>query len=78
MDKVELDEITKGIIGAAHQVSNMLGVGFIEKVYENAHEMRKDGLIVVQHIQFGTPKARIRRLHPSPTWKTQTWKYAKR
>jgi GxxExxY protein len=137
MDKLELDAITERIIGAAHKVSNTLGVGFVEKVYENAHahELRKDGLTVVQQhpikvvydgivvgdffvdmlvensvlvelksvsalnddhmmqtlnylratdlsacllINFGTPKAQIRRLHPSPTWKTQTWKYAKR
>src|SRR3990172_4004900 len=134
---MELDAITERIIGAAHKVSNTLGAGFVEKVYENAHayEMRKDGLVVVQQhpikviydgivvgdffvdmlveslvlvelksvsalnddhmmqtlnylrasdlpacllINFGTPKAQIRRLHPSPTWKTQTWKYAKR
>jgi hypothetical protein len=50
MDKVELDAITERIIGAAHKVSNTLGAGFVEKVYENAHahEMRKDGLLVVQ------------------------------
>ncbi len=137
MDKVELDAITERIIGAAHKVSNNLGIGFVEKVYENAHahEMRKDGLVVVQQhpikvvydgivvgdfyvdmlvenlvlvelksvtslnddhmmqtlnylrasdlpacllINFGTPKTQIRRLHPSPTWKTHTWKYAKR
>jgi GxxExxY protein len=137
MDKVELDAITERIIGAAHRVSNTLGAGFVEKVYENAYayEMRKDSLVVVQQhpikvvydgivvgdfyidmlvenlvlvelkavsalnddhmmqtlnylrasnlpacllINFGTPKAQIRRLHPSPTWKNQSWKYAKR
>ncbi len=43
MDKSELDAITERIIGAAHKVSNTLGLGFVEKVYENAHayEMRK-------------------------------------
>jgi GxxExxY protein len=136
MEKADLDEITERIIGAAHRVSNTLGTGFVEKVYENAHahEMRKGGLMVVQQhpikvvydgivvgdfyvdilvenlvlvelksvsslnddhmrqalnylrastlpacllINFGTPKAQIRRLHPSPTWKTSSWKYAK-
>jgi GxxExxY protein len=50
MDKADLDAITERIIGAAHRVSNVLAVGFVEKVYENAHahEMRKDGLVVVQ------------------------------
>lgn len=137
MDKANVDAITEKIIGAAHKVSNTLGIGFVEKVYENAfaHEMKKDGLKVIQQhpikviydgilvgdffvdllvedlvlvelksvsilndehmmqalnylraselpacllINFGTPKAQIRRLHPSPTWKAHSWKYLKR
>jgi len=31
-----LDQITQRIIGCVHQVSNVLGSGFLEKVYENA------------------------------------------
>jgi len=31
-----LDQITERIIGCVHQVSNVLGPGFLEKVYENA------------------------------------------
>ena len=31
-----LDRITEKIIGCVHQVSNILGPGFLEKVYENA------------------------------------------
>ena len=118
-------------------MSNALGVGFLEKVYENAHvhEMRKDGLSIIQQhpikvvydgivvgdffvdllvenlilvelkavstlnddhmmqalnylraselpacllINFGTPRAQIRRLHPSPKWKSsQPSKYVK-
>ena len=137
MNKAELDKITERIIGAAHKVSNALGVGFLEKVYENAHvhEMRKDGLSIIQQhpikvvydgivvgdffvdllvenlilvelkavstlnddhmmqalnylraselpacllINFGTPRAQIRRLHPSPKWKSsQPSKYVK-
>ena len=44
------DEITERIIGCAIAVSNALGVGFLEKVYENAlaHELRKAGLRVKQ------------------------------
>jgi GxxExxY protein len=125
----ELDKITERIIGCAYKISNTLGIGFIEKVYENAlfHEIRKDGLIVVQQypvkvnydgvivgefyldmlvddlvivelkavsaltnehmaqafnylratslpacllINFGQPKIQLRRLYPSPTWKS--------
>lgn len=44
--RLELDQITDAIIGCAHQVSNVLGCGFLEKVYENALvlELRKAGL----------------------------------
>ena len=42
----KLNEVTKRIIGCAYSVSNGLGAGFLEKVYENAlaHELRKSGL----------------------------------
>jgi GxxExxY protein len=45
-----LDKITEKIIGCAHQVSNVLGPGFLEKVYENALaiELRETGLQAVQ------------------------------
>jgi GxxExxY protein len=124
-----LDALTGRIIGCAHVVSNTLGSGFVEKVYEHAllHELRKGGLQVVhQHplrvtydgmavgeffvdllvedtvlvelkavsmlnnehlaqalnylrasalpacllLNFGRPKLELRRLHPSPVWKT--------
>ena len=50
MSEVELDKITERIIGCAYRVSNSLGIGFVEKVYENAlvHETRKEGLKVIQ------------------------------
>jgi GxxExxY protein len=46
----EMDVITEKIIGCAFKVSNDLGSGFVEKVYENAlaHEMRKNDLEVQQ------------------------------
>lgn len=46
----ELDAITEKIIGCAYTVSNKLGAGFLEKVYENAlaHESRKVNLHVSQ------------------------------
>jgi len=42
--------VTERIIGSAYMVANTLGVGFLEKVYENAlaHEMRKSGLSVAR------------------------------
>jgi len=42
------DKVTERIIGCAYVVSNDLGVGFLEKVYENALliELKKQGLQV--------------------------------
>jgi len=49
-DEHGLEAVCEAIIGAAFQVSNTLGSGFLEKVYENAlaHELRKAGLQVAQ------------------------------
>ncbi len=49
-DETVLDHLTEQIIGSALTVSNALGTGFLEKVYENAlaHELRKGGLAVLQ------------------------------
>ncbi len=44
------DSLTKTIIGCAFEVHNVLGAGFLEKVYENALriELLKQGLKVKQ------------------------------
>ena len=49
-DVERLNKLTRRIIGCAYAVSNELGAGFLEKVYENAltHEIRKTGLQVQQ------------------------------
>jgi GxxExxY protein len=41
-----MDELTQKVIHCAFAVSNTLGCGFLERVYENAlaHELRKAGL----------------------------------
>jgi hypothetical protein len=43
-----VNDITKIVIGCAYTVSNSLGCGFLEKVYENAmvHELAKHSLKV--------------------------------
>jgi GxxExxY protein len=48
--RLRLDQITEKIIGCVHQVSNILGPGFLEKVYENALavELRQLNLQVEQ------------------------------
>lgn len=47
---IEKDLLSERIIGCAFRVSNALGNGFLEKVYENAlaHELGKAGLKVEQ------------------------------
>jgi GxxExxY protein len=51
---MEINDITEKIIGCAYKVSNTLGGGFVEKVYENATgiEVRKTGLSVKQQFSF--------------------------
>ena len=54
----EINQITEKIIGCAYRVSNTLGAGFLEKVYENAlgYELKKTGLKVFQqcpiHVKY--------------------------
>ena len=45
-----LNQISEKIIGCAYNISNSLGCGFLEKVYENALvvELRSNGLKAVQ------------------------------
>jgi GxxExxY protein len=52
--RLAIDAKTERIIGAAYRVSNLLGAGFLEKVYENAltHELRKRGFRVDQQCRI--------------------------
>jgi len=54
MTDEELNRLTERIIGCAFKVSNALGCGFLEKVYENAlvHELRKCGLLALAQQQI--------------------------
>jgi GxxExxY protein len=49
-DAKTVNEITEKIIGCSFKVLNVLGSGFLEKVYENAlaYELRKQGVRVEQ------------------------------
>lgn len=51
--RFEHDDVTEKIIGCAFTVLNVLGPGFLEKVYENAlvHELRKAGVEVEQQFR---------------------------
>ncbi len=46
----DINTITEKIIGCAYRVSNSLGIGFVEKVYENAlaYDIQASGLKVFQ------------------------------
>jgi GxxExxY protein len=45
-----INQLTERVIGCAYQVSNVLGTGFLEKVYENSLvlELRKLGVAAAQ------------------------------
>ena len=49
-DRHGINHLTECVIGCGFRVANELGVGFLERVYENAlvHEVRKAGLGVSQ------------------------------
>lgn len=53
-DEHRLNQITEKIIACGYKVSNGLGCGFLEKVYENLMvlALRKAGLHVEQQIRF--------------------------
>ena|SRR3990167_3265729 len=50
--RLEINSLTEKVIGCAYAVSNKLGAGFLEKVYENALaiEIRKAGLTSIQQV----------------------------
>ena len=50
MEEIDLNQLSEKVIGCAFSVGNNLGVGFLEKVYENglAYELRKAGFKVEQ------------------------------
>jgi GxxExxY protein len=58
-DRERLDVLSRAVIGAAQRVSLALGVGFLEKVYENSllFELQESGLVVAQqkpvHVRYG-------------------------
>ncbi len=54
MTERDFESLTHRIIGCAFEVGTQLGIGYAEKVYENAlaHEMRKRGLGVAQQVRL--------------------------
>ena len=49
-DLDEINQLTEKIIGCSYKVSNTLGIGYLEKVYENslAIELKKNGIPFIQ------------------------------
>jgi len=41
---MEINDLTQKVIGCAYKVHNVLGPGFLEKVYENALKIELDRL----------------------------------
>jgi GxxExxY protein len=60
-DRDRLNGISRKIIGCAYQVSNTLGNGYLEKVYENAlaYELRSQGLRVEQQYPLNVRYERV-------------------
>jgi GxxExxY protein len=54
MNANERESLVKNVIGAVYEVSNVLGVGFLEKVYERAlvNELRARGIRAQTQVPF--------------------------
>ena len=52
--KTTLDQVAETVVGAAYEVSNQLGAGFLEKVYERAlvRELSLRGIEVERQVSF--------------------------
>ena len=48
------DDLTERVLGAVFEVSNTLGAGFLEKVYQRAllHELRLRGMRAAAEVSF--------------------------
>ena len=51
---MDINHLTHRIIGCAYKVHNVLGSGFLEKVYENALkiELKQHGIYVLQQCKL--------------------------
>ena len=51
---MDLDSLTEAVIGAAYEVSNTLGPGFLEKIYERAliNELTLRGISVQSQVVY--------------------------
>jgi len=54
VERASLEALVETVIGAAYEVSNVLGAGFLEKVYERAlmEELRLRGLRAIAQAPF--------------------------
>ncbi len=52
---MDADEIVRAIVGASYEVSNVLGAGFLEKVYQTAllQELTDRRLAVESQVRYG-------------------------
>jgi hypothetical protein len=72
-DQDRLDSVSQQIIGAAFEVANTLGAGFVEKVYERAlfHELASRGLQVESQARL---KVFHKKFEAGSTSLTSSWK----
>jgi GxxExxY protein len=72
---VDVNSVTESVIGAAFEVSNTLGAGFLEKVYERAlvSELALRGIAVATQATY--PVAYKGHISPNsnPTWWSKTF-----
>ena len=52
---MEINNLTHAIIGCAYKIHNVLGSGFLEKVYENALKIELDKLHIIAQQQKELP-----------------------
>lgn len=52
---MEINNLTHTVIGCAYKVHNVLGSGFLEKIYENALKIELDKLHISAHQQRELP-----------------------
>ena len=50
----QLEDLVKSVVGSAYSVSNALGCGFLEKVYERAmvRELELGGIVVQHQVHY--------------------------
>ena len=67
---MDLNSLTGAVIGVAYEVSNTLGAGFLEKLYERAlvNELALRGIAAVTQVSYPVVYKGSLSENSSPTW----------